>query len=285
MAELKKQSKQKDIKLIKENLSMQDYHSMKDVVGKSDLDLIDRSPAHYAYRESSSQSRAMVMGSAIHSAILEPDLFANEYKLLTDVKDRRSSAYKEAIKHRHEDFVLTGPESQRIKGMQSGVSNNQEAFNILTQEGRAELSVITKDPETGVGVRCRIDWLTKSGHALDLKKTQDAREAAFARSVAAYRYHVQEAFYRDVWKWETGEELSSFRFLAIEENLPHASVIWTLDDEAVSHGRSLYRKALNTYAECLEKDSWPFYTDQPEILSLPSWAAPDIDEDFVFTEE
>lgn len=107
---------------------------------------------------------------------------------------------------------------------------------------------------------------------LTLKKTQDARAEAFSRAIDNYRYHVQDAFYSDVFGWATGKELVSFRFLAVEQELPHACKVYMLDETSRQEGRRLYREALNTYAHCLQTGQWPAYpTQADEIISLPPW--------------
>src|SRR5690606_39465824 len=68
--------------IITTSMSNEEYHSLPDSISKSGLDLIARSPAHYRYAERREPTRAMVIGTAIHAAILEPDVFATEYLLL-----------------------------------------------------------------------------------------------------------------------------------------------------------------------------------------------------------
>ena len=268
--------------MITTEMSNADYHAH-DSISKSGLDLVARSPAHFRYAENREQTRAMVIGSAVHAAILEPDVFAKDYMLLRDVKDRRASEYKQAVAVHGADFVLTGTEADYVSGIQESVRSHHQLRALLEAPGKAELSVITTDPVTGVAVRCRFDWLTDAGVPVDLKTTIDARADAFGKSVHNYRYHVQHAFYLDVWEWETGETLDRMIFAALEKPMPHAVAMYRLDDEAVNEGRRLYREALNTYAECLERDHWPAYDEETQWLCLPPWAieSPESDEDLV----
>ena len=252
------------------------YHSYAGI-SKSGLDLIARSPAHYAYRAAVEPTRAMVIGSATHAAIFEPDVFAKQYMLLKDVTDRRSSAYKEAVKVYGEENVLTGKEADSVSGMQAALQLNHHAKALLDAPGWAEIAVFATDPVTGVLVKCKFDKLLESLHSVDLKTTQDLRE--FAKSVANYRYHVQQAFYSDVFEWATGLQLNSFDFLAVEKDAPNASRIFAIDNPSVDYGRKLYREALNTYAECLHRNEWPLPDGDIEYITLPSWAAdPEIQE-------
>ena len=246
------------------------YHSMSGI-SKSGLDLINRSPAHYAHRVARAPSRNMEMGTAIHTALLEPERFATDYMLLREVKDRRTSAYKEAVKVYGSERTLTGPEADKVAGMQEAVYANPHARKLLESDGWRELSGMANDPETGATCRHRFDLLTVDGIAVDVKKTQDARPEAFQRSVYNYRYHVQAAFYADQYYWITGNRLKGFMFLAIEEEMPHGVQVYYLDDSSLAIGREEYRADLARYARCITDSDWPAYDSRPSLLSLPDW--------------
>ena len=251
-----------------DQLSNEEYHAA-DGISKSGLDLILRSPAHYRFSEKREATRAMEIGTALHCSILEPERFAADYMLLREVTDRRASAYKEACKVWSAERVLTGSEADKVAGMQESVLAHPVLGRFVKAQGRCELSVFAVDPETGVLVKCRFDKLLDAKLAIDVKKTQDLRD--FGKSVANYGYHMQAAFYSDVWQWATGETLEGFMFAAVEESMPHASAMITLDDEAMDIGRMEYRKALNTYAECLERDEWNGIYQELAPVQLPSW--------------
>jgi hypothetical protein len=254
------------------------YHAYAGI-SKSGLDLIARSPAHYAYRSPNEPTRAMVIGSATHAAILEPEVFAKQYMLLKDVTDRRSSAYKQAVEQFGADNVLTGTEADAVAGMQAALQLNVAAKLRLDEPGWCEIACFASDPVTGVLVKCKFDKLTSDLLSVDLKTTQDLRD--FAKSVANYRYHVQAAFYSDVFLWATGKQLTGFEFLAVEKEAPNASRIFLLDTPSVDYGRKLYREALDVYADCLRNDTWPMPAGDVEYIALPYWAAdPELQESF-----
>lgn len=247
-------------------MTNEEYHAYP-AWNKSSLDLIARSPAHYRYGASRQASRAMEIGSAVHAAILEPELFANEYILLKDVTDRRASAYKEACKMFSSDKVLTGNEAANIIGIQETVK-----CDLLSQPGYAEISVFATCPVTGLLIKCRFDYLTESGHALDLKTTQDARASEFAKSAFNYRYHVQDAFYRHAFAAATGTELQSFTFLAVEKEPPFYHAEYELDAEAQEIGQFYALRDLRTAADCERSGEWPAPVNETKTLSLPYWA-------------
>ena len=261
------------------NMPNADYHSYEGI-SKSGLDVIDRSPAHFMYGSRREQSRAMVIGSAIHSAILEPEKFAEDYLLLKNVKARTASEYKQAIKVHNPDLVLVAAEADNVVGMMESVYSQPQAASSLRSDGWRELSAFVEDPETGVLMRCRYDLLTVSGRCVDLKKTRDSRPDEFAKSVFNYRYHVQDAMYSHIFELITGEPLQSFEFLAVEDQPPHCAMMYDLDEEAKYIGFNEYRRNLETYAECENSNEWPGYDQaENEPLSLPGWAIAKFEND------
>lgn len=253
------------------DISNEDYHASHGI-SNSGLSRIAQSPAHFKYPKAKASTRAMEIGSAIHCAILEPERYVRDYKVV-ECDARTSSLYKAACKDRDSSLVLTMAEADNVNGMQEAAYRNMAAASLLCDTlAHRELSVYAKDPETGLLVKCRFDLLTKDGIALDLKKTTDARADAFSRAIYNYRYHCQAAFYIDVYKWATGLDIKEWKFLAMEEQSPYACKVYTLDQEAIEIGRIEYRIALNTYAECVESGEWPSYGDDSEVISLPGWA-------------
>lgn len=255
-----------------DQLSNIDYHSGAGI-SCTGLKKIAVSPAHYKYGEFK-QTAAMFTGSATHAAILEPDLFAKQYAFLPQGKDRRSSEYKALCAEHGADNVLTNLDRFQILQMQRAVKANPVANKWLyEEEGRNELSVYAKDPETGVLVRCRFDRLLNRGFSPDLKTTVDASHRGFSNAIAKYGYAFQAAFYMDTYYWATGQRLEGFGFLAVESKAPYNVMCYRLDDESIEVGRSQYRAALNKYAECLESGVWHGYDDceLEMLIGLPDW--------------
>ena len=259
------------------------YHAHKESISKSGLDLISRSPAHYRYAEPREETQAMRIGTATHTAILEPERFRREYRVITAAKDRRCKAWNDAAKELDtgsdgDPLMLTGPEGERVARMAQAVRSTPGIAELLQADGRSEQSVFTRDPATGLLVRIRLDWITSSARAMDLKTTTDLRNDKLFRSVVDYRYHVQQAFYSDAFLWAFGERLD-FAFGVIESEAPHVSKLVRLPDDVVAWGRLQYRRDLDTYARCLDRNEWP--GPEPEIKTLitPQWALHRMEDD------
>lgn len=253
------------------------YHAT-EAISKSGLDLVDKSPAHYKHQPPREPTPAMRMGSAIHTAVLEPDRFDAEY-VVAEVKTRREKAYKELVAQHGDELVLVPSEAEAVRAIQKAALSRPEVKRLAHAPGWNELSAFATDPVTGVRVRCRYDLLAEAGFAVDLKKARDVFPHGFARSCASYRYHVQVALYSDVYYWITGERLSEFWLLAIEDQPPYTAVPYRLDDMAIEAGRLAYRKNLNTYAHCLESGDWPLYEPESDLLALPMWALDELEDE------
>jgi exodeoxyribonuclease VIII len=240
-------------------------------INKSKLDKANRSMAHLLLSEQKEPTRAMAIGTAIHAAILEPEKFDKKYKI-TDALVRTSADYKAAKKVYGGDYTLTEPEGERVLSMRSTVEKNEEALEILRAPGWCEISLFARCPVTGIRMRCRFDKLTESGIALDVKKTQDIDYDKFQRSVAAYRYHVQDAYYSHVYKSLTGKELEQFLFLCVEETDSNSNGLISLDDEAKAVG---YRQFMANI-EYMKNADVGLIPDglirKHQIMSLPMWA-------------
>ena len=166
----------------------------------------------------------MELGSAIHAACLEPDLFATEYMLLPEVKNRQQPEYKQAVKAFGAGKVFTNDDCEKISGMQNAVHEHDEAHKLLTAPGYFEVSGFFICPISGLQMRIRFDKLAFIGGewvGFDLKKTQGADDYKFSKSIWDYRYHVQDHIYSMGFKAITGKELAAFKFGAVEDVYPH----------------------------------------------------------------
>ena len=252
------------------NMPNSDYHAYQGI-SKSGLDLVARSPAHFLMQTERAPSRTLQLGTALHTAVLEPERFKAEYCLLTEVTDRRSSEYKQAVKIHTSDNVLVAKEAANILSIQETIRGQDEINELLTSCDLFELSAFIEID--GVLCRCRYDAFdSKNLVAVDLKTTQNSSPTEFSKSVFNYRYHVQDAFYSKIFKLITGRTLNAFKFLAVENDPPHCPMIYTLSDETRMIADSLMIADLKAYKEAESSSKWSGYEQTNEPLDLPSWA-------------
>ncbi|OOF51423.1 exodeoxyribonuclease VIII [Rodentibacter genomosp. 1] len=253
-----------------ENMSNAEYHAHS-AISKSGLDLIDKSPAHYFYREKKS-TPAMIFGSAFHDLVLLPDKFTQLYCVMPEelnLRTKEGKVFKEKVESENLT-VLSYTDYQHIEKMKESLLNHPMADKLLAQ-GKPEISIFWRD-SIGVECRCRPDFLNNSGIIVDLKTTTDASPTGFAKSIANFRYHVQDAYYSNGYFHAFGEPPKGFVFIAIEKEPPYAIGVYTLDDIAKIEGENRFKANLETYKNALETNQWHAFSPQIETLSLPHWA-------------
>lgn len=251
---------------------------------KSSIDVFHKDPYKYFHRKQKAQTRPMQLGSAIHCAMLEPEVFATEYMMLPELKDRRQAEYKQAVKSFGEGKVFTNADCEKISGMQKAIWNNEEAARYLKADGYTELSGFTTDSETGLLIRHRFDKLAiidGKYYAVDLKKTTDVDDYALSKKIWDYRYHAQDVIYSDGFKQITGEDLAGFIFIFIEEEYPHKIAIKELCDLSRKIARDEVRMDLNSLAEYKAGKITAHNNSSCEIISLPEWVMSQFEQEVI----
>lgn len=247
-----------------------EYHAA-DGISKSDLDLIHKSPAHYKAARHE-DTPALRFGTAFHCAVLENDRFNETYTVIEG--DRRTSAVKAAIKEAKDagKTVLDAEDFNALMGMSQAVFKNPICAALL-HGSLKEHSIFSELDD--VRVKCRPDgWNAEKGILFDLKSTEDASPEGFARTVAKYRYHAQDAFYRHVVASATNCDADdlSFIFIAVEKKPPFAVALYQLDELAALQGWVDAREDLRRYKVAKDTGKWGGYSPRIETLSLPRWA-------------
>lgn len=253
-------------------------------ISKTHLDSIaaelGNTPLHYWYkyinpeRERDEPTAAMVLGKAIHTAVLEPDLLNEQVVAGLDIP-RRSNADKAewaAFEAANAGKIILKPDDYQAVLAVRDATHRHPVAGPLLRDGQVEKSYYATDPETGELIKCRPDFIANSGeYILDLKSTDDASPNGFARSVANFRYHVQQPFYQDILDILYGEHPKYWMFLAVEKKPPYAVGLYYLPAEAVNLGGLLARRDLNRIAYCKQHNHWPDHATEVRELELPGW--------------
>jgi len=266
----------------------QQYHAH-DGISKSKLDAIAQSPLHYwsrwldPNRVPTQPTPAMEFGTAVHTAVLEPDRFHAEYAQAPDVS-RTTKAGKDVWAEAAEGgkILLKVEDWNATQLILRSVMEHPMARRILTASGKAESSLFAQDPETGLQIKCRPDYLTDSGWIIDLKTTQDASVRGFQRSVGNFRYHVQAAHYLKVVQLATGVRPRGFMFIAVEKSAPYAVQVFDASTSLIQAGAVEAARNMRSLAHALDSypisTPWPSYSEEIVSLDPPTWLSPSLPE-------
>ena len=262
-----------------ENRPSEWYHAI-DYASASLLKAGAKSWKQAKYRKDHPQdpTPAMVLGTRVHSSILEPHKTA-----LHPVKPKGMNfSTKEGKAWRDENpGFITQEDNDAIQGMTESVWQNPDAKALLSLPGRRELSAFALDEDTGLPLKSRFDFLANDGILVDVKTTDCARLFEWQRTCAKYLYHVQAAFYSDVYKRISGDDPKAFFFVAVERDAPYECCVYQIGDASIEKGRMEYTRLLWEYRACVESGVWPGYFSGTKQFDLPRWALnsePDQDE-------
>lgn len=171
---------------------------------------------------------------------------------------------------------LLTKEHNQVKAMASTLKKHPVAAMLFTA-GVAEQSLYWRDAETGVWLRARPDWMpeTNGGRLIitDYKTAVSSNPARFSKSAADFGYHCQAAWYLDAAIALGLADDPAFVFVVQEKSAPYLASVVELDRDAIELGRRLNRRAIDTYAACVAANHWPGWSDEVELVHLPTWAA------------
>lgn len=223
-------------------------------------------------RESTS---AMELGTAAHKLILGT---GPEIVVVDEENWRKKSAQDAADEARADGKVpLLISERRQVDDMADALMAHPVARHAFSAQngGQPEQSLFCQDGETGVWCRARLDWMpgihSRRPVIADYKTGRSANPASFAKSAANLGYHIQAAWYTMLLRALTGVD-AGFVFVVQETEAPYLVTICELDAEAMREGWELSRLALEMYRDCRAADNWPAYSDEIELIRLPSWA-------------
>jgi hypothetical protein len=245
------------------DLPEEDYHAHHALSSTQVKWLLD-SPARYRYNLTHPQpfKKAFDEGSAVHAIVLgtgwevveiPADLLSGANKAISSDKAKAWVAAERAKKR----IPLKAHEIAKVNAIAASVLADPDAVALLSG-GRPEVSVFATDPDTGVDMRCRFDYLADDlSFAVDLKTMAgSATKAGFSKAVADLHYDVSHEHYLDTLELATGVRPPKF-YIAVEKEPPYFTAVFRLSDDEIEMGRKEARSARRTLAGCRAVDYWP----------------------------
>ncbi len=280
-----------------------DYHDMEicdsPSISSSGLRTIDKEcPAIYWWNSNLNPDREPVVkkpwtfGKAAHFYILEGEkMMRDRFTLIDDKLNLNSKEGKGAKAEAAESGkqLLRAKEVKAIKAMADALAAHDFA-GAAFKNCHMEKTLVWKDKETGIWLRCRPDALPKKiVHIPDYKTTISARPSKFASAIWDYGYHCQAQLYLEGIRAVTGVKPLSFVFIVQEKKPPYVVSSFVLDPDALEWAKIQNHKAIHIFADCLESGRWPGYVDDIHQINLPPWAQNELwkrdgDGDFLTSE-
>ena len=156
--------------------------------------------------------------------------------------------------------------------MKKALFNCAPAKKLLSAAGKPEQSYFWVDGETGLGCKCRPDYMLDDGSTIvDLKTTVDASYRGFLKSISNFRYHVQAGWYMNGLEQATEARPDRFISIAVEKTAPYGIGVYEADLYMTVNGYDQARIDLQKIAKWKEEERYPNYCTDIQQISLPSW--------------
>jgi hypothetical protein len=232
-----------------------------------------RSPKHYRQNmDHRVEKAAFDLGHCVHAkvlgvgmgvAIIPPDVLASNGAASTkEAKEFIIRARVNGLVPVKADVVA------KVDAIAEAVLANPKAHTLLSLDGDAEVSLFADDPETGVHMRGRIDYLGTFPDGrlvnIDLKTTTDVRRRKLVRAIEDFGYDTQSETYRELLRLTTCKEIAPTRLIFVETEAPHeVRVVQLAHPDWIEGGQHKMRRAIDIFARCVATDTWPGDDDAP----------------------
>lgn len=276
-------------------VSADQYHRW-DAASNSRLNDLKRSPLHMRERilNPPEPTPALILGTAIHMAILEPEPFVATYQMAEPCCERKKNGeicgnpginrqdgrWYCGVHSRNiqafDDYVqvISAADYETCRRISESVQRHKDAAAILDSRYATELSIAWDDGGSGVRCKARLDVVSQKFETIaDIKTTRDASRDQFQRSIFQYGYHRQAAHYLSGARAVCpAVDWQHFVFIAVEKEPPYAVGVYRLLDEVIDAGRDELDILLARYGQCQATGVYPAYGDDVVDIGLPAYA-------------
>lgn len=251
-----------------------EYHAH-EALSKTKLDKFAKSPRMYkAYVDGKiqfPQSPALLIGSVVHLALLEPDRFQNEV-VMSDY-GRRSKKFREEQDTLPDHYyLLTADEYAHIRQVLGAAY--EFGLDELFAETENEQTIFWKHAPTDIKCRSRLDAIASDGSIRDLKTSSARTLDKFLRSARYdYRYHIQGWFYSEAFRSVYGCYPTSFKFHVVQTVQPFDVWEITMTPEMFLSAEMEGNQNMRDLRDCMDADAWPgeLMPGEVALLDADKW--------------
>ncbi len=224
----------------------------------------------------------VLLGAGAELCVLEPAIHGLTKGGTIAKSPRATDTWKEAeAAARAEGRVPVHVDDYQIAQVMADKVREHPTAGPLFASGSAEVSLVATDPETGVRLKARPDWINSNGTIVDYKTAVSSEVDAFSRKAADFGYHIQEAWYRHVAQLLKLHDNPRFLFVVQEKEAPYEVSVFEYQDAIdKAESKRQMREAINIYQRCSADDNWPGRSTEVTPIFLPQWAHGDDEMDF-----
>lgn len=230
---------------------------------------------------------AVNQGTALHTLVLQPELFAETIVVEPEGIDRRTNAGKAKAAEFEAaaigKTVIDASQFRVATAMAESIKGHKVASELLSRPGASE--IVLRWAKDGIECKAKIDRYADAvrGHPptlIDIKSTSGVSPADFERSIYEYGYHIQAAWYRLGYAAIHDGVLPEYRIIAVDSAPDYETVVYELEPETEAIGFALIGELFEKYARGVRTGEWPGIADnETRPVGIPIWAKRRFEED------
>ena len=239
------------------------------------------------------QTPAMELGTFVHSAILEPDLFRKfvvkpYYDLrkleglkdsirfynrleafsfdLSGIEDKGRDELRQLnlmLEERNKIYVIDEDYRDKIHKIETNLKEYQNGLiPELLRGALTEVTMYCVDPITGLPVKIRTDAFNIAENIgvdaiISVKTTSTKNFSEFISQSISLQYELSEAFYQDIASHITGRNFTTTIMIIAQTIAPYHVYVSVWEDTAIQFGRENYQYNLAIIKECFDNGHFP----------------------------
>ena len=219
------------------------------------------------------ESDAFDLGAAVHAVLLEgrEDILA--VCPFDNWRTVKAQEFRDEAR-RNGQIPLLPAQAETVRKMASraatAIAMCPDLDGVAPWE--PETTIIWQHGDTWL--RCRPDaHSAEHGVILSYKTTSASAEPdAFTKTLINYGYDLQAAFELDALGTVLKRQCR-YVWVVQETSEPYAVSFIGMSPEMAAYARERFEMAVETWAACLESDTWPGYSSRICYVELPAWKA------------
>jgi hypothetical protein len=265
--------------------SLEEYLAIEAVSSGGCADFV-KSPAtyhakHVARTLTEPQSEGMLLGSAIHCAVLEADVFRDRYAI-GPCNDKRTTTWKRWAETQGDHLtLLSASQGETIDACTKALRLHDQAAELLWGwPGVAEMSGLWTDDETGLPCKLRFDRVLRERlTVVELKSSRSADPDTVVRTAVSLGYHRRAAWYVNGHHQIYGTMPNAMLFVTVATEIPPSILedrvnVWMLDPNLEELGNRDIRSALDGIAAARASGIWRAeWSRDVNTIECPRWMA------------
>jgi hypothetical protein len=238
-------------------MSESEYRSLP-ALNASRFKAFHRSPYHFLNQKEVETTEAMKIGTAIHTACLEPNLYDSSIGFLPDVDGRTTEG--KAIKKEFEakyagKTILKAASKEVVDRAVSAIVRSDEWDAIRANKGMRYEQVLMCDL-FGTACKSRLDLIdVDAGIIRDIKSCDDASIVRFSYTVKDRLYWLQAGFYT-LMAEQVFNKRFNFEFIAVETSDPSVALFHPVDEQELLKWKRIVEGLLHHYKVCENTGVW-----------------------------